>query len=482
MNIVWLKRDIRLQDHRPLYEASLRGETLVVYVVEPSIWKDEPLSMRHLHFILESLEEMQNSFNSIGGKLAVFHGEMIDALSLLYTQYGPFRLWSHKEYGPKALLERNKIVKDWMEKNGLHWTEYQATAISQKSSSIKQFKKEWQVFMDEPVLPKPIRIQAPDKLPSSFIKDLAGYKKKSQGIKGEPIRFGQQGGELLAWDTLQTFLDERFVHYETNQMNPLASSISGSRLSPYLAFGNISSRDVYQTVLSSKQKGESHSLEQLDLFLSRILRRDFLHQRLIENPTLHQYSLHPLFDGVRLNLSSKEYNRILQGETGIPIVDAGVRSLKLTGWLNESTRKMIVMFMCQTMRQSWQKVAFDLGSLFLDYDPGIHYSEIQWQAGTWGSKPPRVVNPIKIGKEQDPNGEFVKRYVQELKTVPVEYIHEPWKYPGVFSLQYPAPIVDVVKVNKESRRKFKEIKAAQTLEKQDDQGKEQDQQQLSFDL
>lgn len=226
-----------------------------------------------------------------------------------------------------------------------------------------------------------------------------------------------------------------------------------SRLSPYIAFGIISIREIYQALLEAESKLDylPKSWEvSYRSYKSRLLWHCHFIQKLEDEPTLENQNCHPAFDGLRENdFNEERFEAWKQGKTGYPLIDATMRALIATGWINFRMRAMLVSFASYHLWLDWRKTSIYLANLFVDYEPGIHYNQFQMQSGTTGINAVRVYNPIKQSQDQEPEGKFIKHWVPELKSCPVEFIHEPWSHPkGIAG--YSAPIVEESIARKES--------------------------------
>lgn len=462
MNIVLFNRDLRICDHQPLTEAGKKGEFLPLYVFEPSIWNETDLSARHLQFVLESLEELSVQIQARGGMLYFAIGEMQDVFEELLKFYDAITVFAYEE------SVSNRGFLQWLDEQAQQI--YLYSSILQPVSENK-FKSQWSEYSTKPVFEPPVRINGPTEVPEIAFTELK--RLQSFSVKGSKIRFGQQGGELKASETLDSFLEGRFLNYVKNHQKPISSSLSSSRLSAYIAWGNISVRTVVQRtnerLKACRNEEDSHPLE---LFLSNL----YLHDKI-------SY-LQKEESGTKLSYIKEEWNedmfeRWLSGKTGIPLVDAAMRSLHKTGWLNITLREVTVSFICNTLLMDCTKPSKALGELFLDYEPAIHNYYMLKLTGE-SAKRTKIINPVKMGKQLDADGAFIRRYVPELNEIPEEFVHEPWLYPGFYSLGYEAPMVDVLKANKQAKMRFASMDSTPTKErpKKIDGGSEQ----LFFDF
>jgi deoxyribodipyrimidine photo-lyase len=451
LTVVWFKRDLRITDHPPLYEAAKHGLVLPVYVAEPSIWKSDDLSKRHFQFVMESLIELSEQIEKLGGKLYSAIGEMTDVLQAIYDFYGPFQLFAHEENGTSITYARDEKVRKWMKERGLIFKEWQHFGVKRGSSS--PFQKQWKSHMEKDLVPSPKKIKLPSEIPQilSSIDKLQHFY-----VNGEKITFGQEGGESKAYETLESFLQSRHINYTEHYSKPLQSSGSCSRLSPYLAWGNISMRFVVQKTMQAIEHAEDdQSKKSLKAFFTNLQNHCRLIQLIEEHPDIDSVSIDPSLDKLRKEWNDEWYEKWLTGMTGYPQIDSAMKCLQKTGWIDYQSRAMLISFVCNTMLLDWKRPAKALARLLLDFEPGIHYSQVQTVAGTAGKNTSiRIYEPVKHGKKNDPDGEFIKRYTPEIRKLDKEWIHEPWLSFQFFSLDYPAPIIDVTKANRQAKQMF----------------------------
>ncbi|MGD7043112.1 deoxyribodipyrimidine photo-lyase/cryptochrome family protein [Jeotgalibacillus proteolyticus] len=452
LEVVWLKRDLRLHDHKPLTEALKSGQPiLVMYIAEPSIWLESELSARHFQFVKESLNDLQNQFKEKGGSLAFAVGEMEEILEAIYAKYGDFVLHAHEENGTPLTFKRDLRVHKWMKERQLTFNEYQHYGVVRRLKSRDDFHDKWKAFMKEKVLPSPNVLSTVDPAalpePLTYNIDILNQLEVSGPLLGS----GQVGGERESMDIFKSFLRERSKKYQFHISKPLRSSISCSRLSPYIAWGNLSVRFIVQKTQSTMAKLEDDQHKNhLNMFMSRMHWHCHFIQRIEDDPEITNVTINKAFDEVREKWNEEVFDRWYQGQTGIPMIDASMRALHEIGWINFRSRAMVVSFICNTMLLDWRKPADALAGLFLDYEPGIHYSQVQMQAATTGFNTIRIYNPIKQGIDHDPTGAFIRKYIPELRGVSNEFIHTPWES-GQELNGYPEPMVDIQQANQHAR-------------------------------
>ena len=467
--LVWLKRDLRLRDHAALAAAlETNLPLLLCYFFEPSLLETEMYAPRHWRFVWESLQDMNKRLLPIGGKVHIFHEEVDVGLGKLLDTFDMQAVYAHQETGVKYTFDRDRRVKSLCEKYGITLSEFPQDGVDRGLSHRLGWEKRWETHMNADQVQVDLdRIQwlnMPDEL--------------AQNLKGSelPLAFKerhrafQPGGETYAWKYLQSFVTQRSRQYTPHISKPEFSRKSSSRLSPYLAYGNISARQIHQFVGWHMDKVPHAKM--LQHFHERLWWRSHYMQKLESNYRIEWENINRGFDALERPLDPEKYEAWAQGRTGYPMVDASMRCLIETGFMNFRMRAMLATFWCFTLEQPWQVGAEYTARLFLDFEPGIHYAQWQMQAGMSGYHTLRIYNPTTQSQRHDPSGDFVRKWVPELAEVPAPQIYEPWKmtqmeqvfYQCRIGEDYPAPIVQLERAHQVSKDRYWKIRQSPAVQ------------------
>jgi deoxyribodipyrimidine photo-lyase len=444
--ILWFKRDLRIADHPALAVAGRAdGHVLPLYIVEPDYWAQADTSGRQWNFAAECLEDLRAACAARGSPLVVRVGDAVDVLARMCGTHDIARVVSHEETGNGWTYARDRRVAAWAAANGIDWAEVPQSGVVRRLAG----RDGWSARRDRFL--RASQVDADTIAFDAFGEEPGPIPTATElGLPPDACPGRQAGGRVQALSLLGGFLTERGQGYRAAMSSPLAGEWACSRLSPHLAMGTLSGREASQAAgarqreLRGTRTGWAGSLKS---FQSRLAWRDHFMQKLEDEPALEYRCLHSAYEGLRprdpdpVRLAAWE-----TGETGIPFVDACMRYLNHTGWLNFRMRSMLVAVASYHLWLDWRVTGLHLARQFTDYEPGIHWSQMQMQSGTTGMNTVRIYNPVKQGKDQDPDGVFTRRWLPELADVPDRHLQTPWTCEGAETLldrRYPAPIVDV---------------------------------------
>ena len=456
---MWFKRDLRWQDHQALAEASRRGSLRCIYVIEPTLWLQPDAALQHFEFVRESLDALDHALRQYGGGIEIHTGELTDVLSTIW-QEAPFRrLHSHQETGNAFTYARDLQVAAWCKTHAIAWHVYAQFGVVRALKNRNLWQAGWEKHMAAPVHTVENWEFWQFDPRATFVMQAPAHLQHNP-----PLR--QRGGRPLALATLHSFLHARSLGYRGGISSPLSAPDACSRLSAYLAWGCISMREVVQQTRAQiarlPPQATRHSAG-LNGFVSRLYWHCHFIQKLESEPEIEWRNMHRGYDGLREEDFNQAYFEALKSaRTGWPMVDACVTMLRETGWLNFRMRAMLVSVAAYPLWLHWRPVGEWLATQFLDYEPGIHWSQLQMQSGTTGINTTRVYNPIKQAQDHDPYGKFVRRWLPAMRSVPDTWLFEPWLMPAQAGLEannkgrptLTQPIVELAQATREAKQKL----------------------------
>lgn len=467
--ILWFKRDLRTSDH-PALAAAARGRLLPVYIAEPDLWAQADASARQWAFVAESLADLRMALAGLGAPLIVRVGDAVSVLEDLRAGHGATRLVSHEETGNGWTYARDRRVAAWARERGVDWQELPQSGVVRRLASRDGWAGRRERFMRAATVSSPVALDAVPGIDPGRIPAAAEL-----GLVPEACPGRQPGGRQAGLALLDSFLTERGRTYRRDMSSPVAGEHACSRLSPHLAWGTVSAREIAQAAAARRaavKGGRDGWAGSLSSFTSRLAWRDHFIQKLEDQPDIETRCLHPAYEGLRPAVPDRvRLQAWQQGETGLPFVDACMRYLAHGGWLNFRMRSMLMAVASYHLWLDWRPAGAHLARLFTDYEPGIHWSQAQMQSGTTGMNTVRIYNPVKQGHDQDPTGAFTRRWVPELAEVPDRHLQEPWLWEGAGRLlgrRYPEPLVDVKAAAREAGRRVWGVRKGEAFREEAD--------------
>lgn len=441
---VWHRNDLRVEDNIALYRASKNGSMSPIFIFDDAFYNSGIVSDSRIEFMHESLDQLDNKYSDMGLSISYFRGDPTKIVDDLISENLIDSLYFNASVTDGYSLERDKKLQ---KRDKVKC--FTDDAIVRTGESRENWRQQAEEYFESDTVPTPSN-------PESFNLDSNSSISKIESIHNVDSNMERRhfGGCEEAKDTLSEFVDN-ISEYVGGISSPIKAEERTSQLSPYIKFGCISPRKCYKY---SKDKAEDDRAT--DMFTSRLFWNQHFKQKLQDNPDLRQYAVNPVFRGINRDSHSPElHKKWKNGRTGYPMVDASMRSLKQTGWINFRMRAMCSSFYTFILRCWWKKGADWFYKKLVDADPAINYAQWQMQSGLVGVHPLRIYNPRKQVRDNDPNGEFIKKYVPELRDFPAEFLDRPEKSPlsvqekcGVeIGKDYPYPVVEFEKKRDKAR-------------------------------
>lgn len=474
--IVWFRQDLRLEDNPALRAAAHRGNPVIpVYIWSPEEegdWQPGAASKWWLH---QSLLSLEKRLQGVGSRLIYCEGNSLETLKNLIKETGADAVFWNRRYEPN-ILKRDFEIKEELLKDGLIVETFNSSLLfdpweikTKQGKPYKVFTAFWNACLASPRFPLP----QPSDVPAFLENDeknsslhLADFKLEPKIHWTKKLHESWKPGHTRAMSYLQIFLEERLLVYPKNRDIP---GIHGtSRLSPYLHYGIISPREICYLVKEQESRKEKGIMRAGESFVRELIWREFAYHLLYHFPETTDQPLKKEFEKFPWRHDIKSLKAWQQGETGYPIVDAGMRELWQTGWMHNRARMIVASFLVKDLLLPWQLGASWFWDTLVDADLACNTLNWQWVAGCGADAAPffRIFNPVTQGEKFDPLGVYVSKWLPELKNLSDDYIHKPWTAPksvlssaGIkLGKTYPKPIVDHVFARDRALAAFKKMK------------------------
>ena len=482
IHLVWFKRDLRIRDHAALTAAAARGPVLALYVYEPVLLAADDHDAIHLGLVNECLADLESALGQRGvtlhrrvGDVPAVFASVRDELAALAAPRRVAAIWAHEETTGWLAYQRDRAMRRWCRSEGIAFHELPQTGVVRRLPSRDGWAAAWDARMAAAPQPAP--------------KEMTGVALAERGTTLQAEAFGasaatrttiQRGGESVARDTLRSFLRERGVDYRRAMSSPATAFDACSRLSAWLSIGAISIRTcehaaqarLAQLAVAAADGApiDGRWRTSIASFRSRLRWHCHFMQKLEDQPRLEFDTMCDAFIGMRdeAQVDRERLDAWHSGRTGYPLIDACMRAVRATGWLPFRMRAMVVSFASYHLWLHWRFTAPVLARHFLDFEPGIHYSQFQMQSGVTGINAIRIYNPVKQALEQDPDGTFIRQWIPELAGVPLTALAEPHRMPPMLQQMYgvaigrdyPLPMVDNVLAMRAARDRVWAIRRA----------------------
>ncbi|WP_153733100.1 cryptochrome/photolyase family protein [Sporosarcina obsidiansis] len=446
--IVWFRKDLRLHDHPALVEAAAHGEVLPVFIL-PEIRHEAADWWLH-----HSLLELQQKFGLQQVRLIIRRGDPVEQLRLIQKESGAQQIVFNELYDPVSRQQEQELTTAF-EQIEVQVRSFQGIVLvppnvifNKSGQPYKVFTPFWKRLRQEPIgLPLPI----PKDIPPTTVQ-LASLSVNEWGLIGETSwheKFSKhwRPGETAAIELWEKFQDHGLSSYKEGRDIPAEPHVS--RLSPYIANGNISVRSLWHNALLAT---EFIGNDQTEAFLRQLAWRDFAHYQLLYFPKMLTQPMRPEFESFPWQAVEEELHAWKNGKTGYPLVDAGMRELWETGYIHNRVRMIVASFLVKHLLVDWREGMAWFEQTLVDWDVANNAMGWQWVAGSGFDASPyfRIFNPTTQGEKFDEAAVYVKKWLPELRDIPEKYVFRPAEAPadvleaaGVkIGDTYPSPIVD----------------------------------------
>ncbi|MFN3386268.1 MAG: cryptochrome/photolyase family protein [Candidatus Thermochlorobacter sp.] len=475
--IVWHRRDLRIFDNTAL-NAALKStrEILPLFILADDILKErDDFSPACVKFMLESLADLDNSYQKLGGKLILRKGKFIEVLRQVVKESEARAIYFNEDYEPAAKERDRKVIEEFS-KMGLEVKAFKDQVCFSSKEILTQQGKPYTVFTPykKTWLSQVEKVARPERVKKRVITPVIGtiavptLSELGFSFEGNLL---VSGGEKSGRTQLEHFIEKKIKRYKEKRDYP--SEDGTSLLSAHLRFGTVSVREILEqarAVLASAKEEEKLSIE---TFISELIWRDFYFQILDHFPFVEKESFRPEMRNIKWENREDYFEAWKNARTGFPIIDAAMRQLNQTGWMHNRLRMIVASFLTKDLLIDWRWGERYFMQKLVDGDMAANNGGWQWSASTGTDSQPyfRIFNPISQSEKFDPKGHFIKKFLPELSKVPEKYIHNPAELLqsspllqselGIrLGVDYPFPIVDHAKQREKALKLFKPEKAS----------------------
>ena len=462
----WFRQDLRLSDNPALYEASKNDEVIPVYILDDQNSGEYSLGEASRFWLHHSLSDLNKNLNQ---NLSLYQGDPLETLLDIIDRFEIGAVYWNRCYEPWR-IKRDTQIKAELESKGVLVKTYSGSLLWEPWTIKKDDGTPYKVFTPfyrkgclnskEPRKPIPkvaISHYFRDKENSLNLNELSLLPSTRWDI---PMQSYWEIGETGALKRLSKFIENGIEQYKDGRNFPSKPYVS--RISPHIHFGELSPNQAWYL---AKQKGSDRNI---DHFLSELGWREFSYSQLYFNPELPKKNLQSKFDQFPWETNSKNLSAWQKGHTGIPMVDAGMRELWLTGSMHNRVRMVVGSFLVKNLLLDWRHGERWFWDCLVDADLASNSASWQWVAGCGADAAPyfRIFNPVTQGEKFDPDGEYIREYIPELKDLPNKFLYSPWEAPKeiletaniVLGKDYPEPIINLKSSREKALDAFKSLK------------------------
>ena len=441
-----------------------------LYVVEPDYWRLPDTSARQWRFIKMALEELADDLAKLGAPLVVRCGDVVEVLAALCSRHTIAGLYAHEETGNSWTFARDQRVQAFCRERAMALREIPQFGVVRGLRDRDHWAAAFGRFMTLPLVAPPRRLVGVTDIASDALPEPSDL-----GLADDGLEILQRPGRRAGLALLDSFFTGRGRHYVTSMSSPLNAETACSRLSPHLASGALSMREVIQRAYRERRKladvppdMAAISPRAIDALVSRLHWHCHFIQKLESEPQIESRAQHRLFRDVTYAPAPGHFAAWCEGRTGFPFLDACMRYLIARGWINFRMRAMLMSFASHHLGLDWRLSGAHLARMFVDYEPGIHWPQVQMQSGLTGINVPRIYNPVKQSRDQDSAGDFIRAHVPELKRLAPALVHEPWLVDPItlaaagveLGVTYPRPIIDLSQALSAARLRLSAVRHA----------------------